>query len=247
MRAFLEKINKEWLDDFVYMSKYPLLDLGFNVIPFNGDDNIEDLLKHEPTKDDIIIGSVEATKSFFDFIGVTTPKYLGYPSSLKKFIGRNITETTIAEIKNQYPFFVKPKNEVKLFTGSLVESDKQFDILKKYMGAYDSLEVFLSDPINIESEYRCFVHKGKLKGIQYYLGDYRIYPDYKVIEEMINSYDNSPIAYTLDVAVTDEGQVVLIEVNDMWAIGSYGFDSKEYVEMTINRLREIINGDFKPH
>lgn len=28
----------DWLDDFVYQSKYRLIDLGFKTIPFNGDD-----------------------------------------------------------------------------------------------------------------------------------------------------------------------------------------------------------------
>jgi len=40
-------------------------------------------------------------------------------------------------------------------------------------------------------------------------------------------YKESPVAYTLDVGVNN-GQTSLVEVNDMWAIGSYGFDSKIY-------------------
>ena len=36
MRAFLEKIQNEWLDDFVYASKQPLINLGIDVIPFDG-------------------------------------------------------------------------------------------------------------------------------------------------------------------------------------------------------------------
>ena len=38
MKAFLGKINNEWLDDFVYMSRFPLEERGYKVIPFDEDD-----------------------------------------------------------------------------------------------------------------------------------------------------------------------------------------------------------------
>ena len=38
MIAYLEKINGEWLDDFVYMSKEPLKALDFQIKEFDGDD-----------------------------------------------------------------------------------------------------------------------------------------------------------------------------------------------------------------
>jgi hypothetical protein len=56
---------------------------------------------------------------------------------------------------------------------------------------------------------------------------------------MIKDYKSANVAYTLDVGITDDGSTKLVEVNDMWAIGSYGFNAKDYVRMTIDRFQEI--------
>ncbi|MCB1712961.1 MAG: hypothetical protein KDH96_10945 [Candidatus Riesia sp.] len=69
MRAFLEKINDDWLDDFVFMSKYPLMERGYDVVPFDGDD-LDFFDKVRPTKEDICIGSVQVTEAFFSAIDI---------------------------------------------------------------------------------------------------------------------------------------------------------------------------------
>lgn len=83
-----------------------------------------------------------------------------------------------------------------------------------------------------------------MNGIQWYAGDFKIFPDIAIIENMIKSYKSANVSYTLDVGVMNYGNsslttTTLIEVNDMWAIGSYGFDGKKYVRMTIDRFQEI--------
>ena len=60
-----------------------------------------------------------------------------------------------------------------------------------------------------------------------------------MIEDMISSYKSSNCAYTLDVGVMEHGSTVLIEVNDMWAIGSYGMNAKDYTLACVRRMREI--------
>ncbi len=79
-----------------------------------------------------------------------------------------------------------------------------------------------------------------------------MFPDVDTIQNMVNDFKNCPVSYTLDVGVTrlkDElgyaehqgfiHQTVLVEINDLWAVGSYGFNSKDYVRMTIDRFQEI--------
>ena len=240
MRAFLEKSDIDYLDDFVYSSKYPLLDRGIDIVDFNGT-NLNNLLKHNPTKEDILIGSVQACEEFFKFINITPPKYLGYPDSIKSYLKRNISDCKFSDLTyDRLPVFIKPKNEVKLFTGMLIPDSKSLDFVTTYYKEINSnTEIYTSEPIEILSEYRCFVHKSKLMGIQYYLGDFTIFPDVSVINSIITDYIDSPISYTLDIGVNNDG-TFLIEVNDMWAIGSYGFDNKQYVQMTIDRFREIV-------
>ncbi len=240
MRAFLEKNDLgEWIDDFVYMSKYKLMDLGIEVIPFNGDD-LKTLERLRPTTKDVIIGSVQATELFFELCGVQIPNYLGYPETLYKYLHRKVEVVKFKELDGKpFPYFVKPKNGVKSFTGSIVQNETQKKLLVSFDNVVDDTELYLSEPIDFITEYRCFVHKGELKGIQYYFGDFRQFPNVETIESMIRDYTNSNISYTLDVGVTDSGVTALVEVNDMWAIGSYGFDAKTYVRMCIDRLIQI--------
>jgi hypothetical protein len=250
MKAYLEKHGKEWLDDFVYMSREPLERLGFKIVPFDGAD-LDDFFDRQPLKDDdVIVGSVEATTRFFKELGIEIPTYLGYPEELRMYMGRGLDECKLGDIDRDYPYFVKPSVDVKLFTGDIIESSSSMDFLKEYCGNInDDTMVYVSPVIDIKSEFRCFVFEGELRGIQFYQGDFKILPDVGKIQEMIRSWKDSPVAYTLDVGVADIPQngeynnTILVEVNDMWAIGSYGFDSKEYSLMCVRRMRQIINNN----
>jgi hypothetical protein len=258
MRAFLETVElvkgskKDYFDDFVYVSKYPLLNLGVEVIDFDGSD-LKSLDKYDfNLKNDIIIGSVEATDTFFKKCGIKTPSYLGYPEELKhtKFLHREIKETSYftADKILPYPFFIKPVLDVKLFTGSLCESKKQLDLVKFFEPRVtNETMVYISEPMDFLSEYRCFVHKKQLVGIKHYAGDFYRFPDIASIQNMIQAYKNCPVSYTLDVGIFKNNiytgpknyTTALVEVNDFWAIGGYGLDGKIYVRMTIDRFQEI--------
>lgn len=240
MKAFLEKHGPEWLDDFVYISNMPLQRLGVEVIAFDGSDLKGFLERTHFGPDDIVIGSVEAVSASFEARGMKCPDYLGYPDSLEPFLRRKIERMKYKEISLPYPFFVKPAVDVKQFTGSLVENQRQANILLDFMGCSMGTEVFVSEPIEFASEYRCFVHKGELKGIQWYAGDFTTFPNLYEIHKMIKAYKDAPIAYTLDIGIINGTNInALVEVNDMWAIGSYGFNGADYVRMTIDRFQEI--------
>lgn len=255
MRAFLEKIEKDYLDDFVFVSKYQLQNLDIEVIDFDGL-NLSSLDKYKPNlKTDIIIGSVEATNYFFNLCGSKIPSYLGYPNELKKYLGRTVFSTQVKDLSLLFPYFIKPKDDVKLFTGTLVENEKQLKIFKEQYPVTSETKLFLSSPVKFISEYRCFVHKGVLKGIQWYSGDFKIFPDVSIIENMIKDFKNAPVSYTIDVGVINDTDkylrshlnTLLVEINDMWAIGSYGFSAKDYVRMTIDRFQEINKNNIPIH
>ncbi|HWY34237.1 MAG TPA: hypothetical protein VNX68_06290 [Nitrosopumilaceae archaeon] len=132
MRAFLETVEGDYLDDFVYISKYQLRNLGIEVIDLDGN-NLKSIEGYHPNlRTDIIIGSVEASNAFFTACGTELPKYIGYPEELKKYLGRTISETTFGEINHPYPYFIKPRTSVKLFTGSLIESEKSYNFMRDF-------------------------------------------------------------------------------------------------------------------
>ncbi len=250
MRAFLERIEKEWLDDFVYLSVQPLKDLGVEIIPFDGT-NMNKFKQFEFEADDIVIGSVEATLIFFESQGKNL-KYLGYPEELYKHLWRDIKTTSYftADKMMPYPFFIKPAIDIKLFTGSLCENEKQLKLIQFLeQKVTNETLVYISEPIDFLSEYRCFVHKRQLVGIKHYTGDFFRFPDIGVINQMILEYKDCPISYTLDVGIYKNNiytgpkaySTALVEVNDFWAIGGYGLDGKTYVRMLIDRFQEIKN------
>lgn len=240
-KAYLEQIGGQWLDDFVYMSQEPLKRMDFEIVPFDGDD-MENTLTCRPLdiEKDVCIGSVQATTEFLKACGIDVPEYLGYPKELQPFLGRRIIETVFEDVhRHEYPVFIKPAKGVKKFTGCLIEHGGQLGMLRDFDKVEDFDPVYLSQPVDFVSEYRCFVHEGELKGIQFYLGDFRVFPNVSVIDAMINEYTQANCAYTLDVGVTKGGATLLVEVNDMWAIGSYGFDARTYALMCVRRMREI--------
>jgi hypothetical protein len=247
MKAYLEKCDKEWFDDFVYTARQPLEDRGFTIVPFDGTFLEEFIEKTSFDKNDIIVGSVEATKAFWSAVGIEVPKYIGYPKSLGSFYGRKIYKGKFGDIKlDDLPIFIKPSDGVKEFTGFVLEKISTLrDINLYYPEVNSDTEIYISEVVDIISEYRCFVHKNKLVGIKHYDGDFTKFPNISIIESMIDKYKNdSPISYTLDVGIisktnTTNYETILIEINDFWAIGGYGLDGKTYVRMLIDRFQEI--------
>lgn len=240
MKAYLEKVNNEWLDDFVYISRYPLENMGFDIISFDGNDFCDNLIKFNFTKDDIMIGSVESTVKFFNFLNIKIPEYIGYPKELSKYYNRNIELIFFKDLKNDFPYFIKPAKEIKLFTGDIISNKNSINFLKDFYDVKNDTLLYKSNIIDIDSEYRCFVFKNELKGIQFYNGDFKLYPNIDIINNIIKDYKNPNVAYTLDVGINNKKDTFLIEINDMWAIGSYGFNSKLYTKMCVHRMREII-------
>jgi hypothetical protein len=62
------------------------------------------------------------------------------------------------------------------------------------------------------------------------------------VEEVVRNYKPSPVAYGVDVGVTNNGQNFVIEANDGCNLGNYGLDSIHYGEMIIARWVEIVGG-----
>lgn len=231
-------VGGEYLDDFIYTAVEPLIQRGFKII------KVENNFQNEqPQINDVCVGSVEFTCEFFNRIGIKIPKPLGYPKELNEFFARKIDKRLLSSIiPKEYPIFIKPTT-TKFFTGSVVQKPEHLDLL--FLGIpkdtydRDTLEVFTSEPINIVSEYRAFVHHGKVVGLKHYAGDYMRFIKPALIGKVIRKFERPPVAYTVDVGLTDTEKTILIELNDFWALGGYGLDGKTYVRCLIDRFNEI--------
>lgn len=124
----------------------------------------------------------------------------------KNWTGRTVINGTEKDIIGER--FVKSNDKIKSFTEICKTAPE---------GNYQ-----ISDLINIESEWRAFVYEGKLVGLQNYSGEFDIFPNVDKIKAMINAYKTQPIAFTLDVAISNN-DTVIIEVHDFFSCGLYGF------------------------
>lgn len=241
MRAFIEKINGEWLEEFCYISKQALIDRGYTIVPFDGDDMERSLVtKNINREKDICIGSVQATNKFFELCGIEPPTYLGYPEQLKKYLGRSIELTTFGELDMNFPYFVKPATDVKLFTGDVVDKPTHLEYLEKFDNCKSDTKLYKSELVEFVTEYRVSVSQGKIYGMKHYKGDWMKFIDPLVIDNMIKDFTDCPSAFSLDVGLTDDGRTLLVEVNDYWALGSYGLEGKDYALLCARRMREIL-------
>jgi hypothetical protein len=109
----------------------------------------------------IPVGSVEFVSNYLSEIHgiVVSPKNI--PEELFKFCSRKIINGTEMDINSKK--FFKSNDQIK----GLVEINDSAPA-----GNYQ-----ISDIIEIDSEWRSFVYKGKLVGLQNYSGDFTIFPN----------------------------------------------------------------------
>ena len=102
-----------------------------------------------------------------------------------------------------------------------------------------------SEVVDIDSEWRVFVFKNEIQHIANYSGDCLRFPDKDVIQVMVQAMSETrwqtPVAYTLDVGVSDRGTFP-IEVHRFFSCGLYGFaDYKVLPKMLSQCWYQMIN------
>lgn len=180
-----------------------------------------------------------------EFVFEYTEKYHGIKKEKIKPI--NVPK----ELSFQIPFMKRKgwemeKKEIpigihaeKLFIKSATKYKGYTDIIKSLENVPDDY-YFVTEAIEIESEWRVFVHRGEMVGLQNYSGDFASFPDVSQIKYMIEAYKSSPVSYTLDVGINNEGTFI-IEVHPFVSCGLYGFsDYKILPNMFIEGYKYFI-------
>jgi hypothetical protein len=175
---------------------------------------------------------------------IIEPCNITYPDALQTHLKRRI-------IKNdtlRYNTFIKPC-KTKLFTGFVLKSVNDYDEhdLEQFLKllSIKECDTWNSELIEeLKAEYRFYILENEIIGYGRYDDgpDEWEMPDIEYVKQMIKDYYNSPIAYTLDVGVSNIGNV-LIEANDAWAIGLYKgtMDIDSYVKFLDARWKQIKN------
>lgn len=207
-------------------------EMGFEIKPFCSREQL-----NTAAKEDVVVGYVQTVREQLKKFGIPIPE-LDYPAELNKYLGRRIWKDTINHINchpELWPVFVKPVED-KRFTGVLVSSTK--DLIG--CGNEDGdAAVYCSEPISFRAEWRCFVKYGRILDIRRYKGNWKNIPDYSLMENAVTDYTNAPKGYAIDFGYTSDGRTLLLEVNDGYALGSYGLFPLDYAKLLSARWAEL--------
>jgi hypothetical protein len=186
---------------------------------------------------DIVVGYVGIVANRLRELHFTVPVF-DYPDELSKYLGRKMWRSTINTINSHpemWPVFVKSEENKKI-TGVLVQAPKD---LEGCGDCYSDEVVLCSEPIELVTEWRCFVRYGHILDVRHYKGDWRTYLDFRVVEQAVKDFVTAPAGYAMDMGLTKEGKTVLIEVNEGYALGSYGLFYVDYAKLLSARWAEL--------
>jgi hypothetical protein len=215
---------------------------GYDVQLFN-DEELPELLKSgKINRETPVLAGIPIMDAIFEYLKVNKPVVPYYPLGLIEHLGRSVCKLTLQNairrvLNTGQKLFIKPlEEEKKTFNGFIAE---KFEDFFPVVTIPQDCTVWTSSVIDFTSEYRCFVYDGAVLDMRHYKGSWRNFPNASVIDNMIRSYANPPIAYSLDVGVTSDGYTKLVECNDATSLGCYGLDKVYYGKMLIARWKEI--------
>lgn len=241
--VYVQKAGGEFINETAYSMWNGCRLLGVHVEPFE-EKNFEHVTL---TKQTLVHGYVRTVKNALKSLGIDepVPRVDGAPPpELLPYYGRNIWTSTMGEIRQRWAedkhLFIKPLYAHKAFTGH-VTSGAISDLIQT-ASFPDDFEVLCSEPVEFIVEYRLFVHNGIIVDCRRYRGDYRRLVDIDTTAlACVQAYKGAPVAYSLDLGLTDDGRTLVVEVNDAFALGGYGMPAIPYAQMVIDRWVQMVN------
>lgn len=196
----------------------------------------------------LVVGEVPMVELALRKLGVEVPGDHSYPEALRPFLLRRVWPSTLRDVRralldeDHQPMFVKPRDRLKRFTGKVLGHAGDLASLHPVSGA---AEVWCSEIVKFVSEHRVFVIDGAIVGIRHYDGDASIALDGEAVERAIavwTASGDAAAAYGIDFGVLADGQTALIELNDGYALGSYGLPEGVYSDLLIRRWLQLTRG-----
>lgn len=188
----------------------------------------------------VIYGNMGFAEKAISRLGYHKRAIAHVPDDLLPYAGRSVEKVPLREAlerRHTESIFIKPIPERhKQFNG--LTFDNPYDIYQLANYPDDEL-VLLSPKINIVSEWRGFVFKDELLDAKNYKGDFRVIPNYSKIEPFLNTWNERPIAWSCDFGVTDKGETIIVECNDVMSLGWYNLTPMYVGSMLVARWEEI--------
>jgi hypothetical protein len=233
-RIFVQSIHGMPWGTSAASAVFGFQDMGAEIVPFSVDEGIP-----KGTAEDMVVGGVGSVRHRLHELGCAVPS-IDYPESLQSFLGRKVGRTTINAVSDHpesWPVFVKPVEE-KRFTGRLVKSAHD---LIGCGTCGENPEVFCSEPVSFVAEWRCFVLRGQILDVRRYRGAWDQPLDPAIVRSAIHAYDDAPQGYAADFGLAEDGRTLLVEVNDGYALGSYGLEPHAYAHLLAARWYELVS------
>ncbi len=236
MKSFVKVNNGTFPNLNFYMAWEGFNTMGYETVLFEEKD-IDTL---DITPETPVFAGVNIFRKVIDKLGVNYPPFDCYPKVLNPYYRRTIVESTLGEERRKFndnpiPVFVKPIKP-KEFIGDVWKSCLN---LIPLANKSDDIPCYVCEPIDIQSEFRVYVHDGDIIGVKHYYGDWEKVPSREFIKQIVKTYKPCPVAYGIDIGVNDYYGFV-IEVNDGCNLGNYGIDAIHYGEMIVSRWFEIM-------
>ncbi len=185
----------------------------------------------------LFVGSVEFMREVFKRINLLDVRLPA--NSNRKHQVMTLREAQIVWRAAGQKLFIKPV-EIKLFTGLVLDG-----VVHSCLdGLPEDTKVMAYEPFDspIISEWRFYIHNHQVVDGHNYSGDcFKIPFAGNVLNVVAANKDTFPCAYTIDMAVLQDESNVVVEFNDMWAIGNYGMPNFLYLRLLKDRYFEIIS------
>ncbi|WP_051293845.1 ATP-grasp domain-containing protein [Pseudoduganella violaceinigra] len=195
----------------------------------------------ELTGEMLVVGGVPIIQKALSKLGIPFPSLPSLPPPLGEYAKRRIWEATLKDVRELVDsgkaVFIKPAaNKLKQFPGHVI---RNYADLAVTAGIDGGTSVVCADVLEMTSEYRVYVTNGAVVGCKHYWGDFRKFPDFSFIDSTVAAFDQAPRGFAIDFAVLSNGETALIEVNDGFALGSYGLQPMLYAALLEARWREL--------
>lgn len=242
--------NGEYHSTNIAHAVFGFKELGAEIIKYNTIDEIYDKVQ----RDDIVLDYINQSLTIFDKFGVH-PELPDYPDVLKPYLGRKIWKDTIDSINSnpdKWGIFVKPVKD-KAFTGKVIRNTKD---LIGCGSCYENYDVYCSDVVDIQREWRGFIYYDKLIDLRPYNGDWHHTYNSLIIDEIMDAFiqwEDRPMACSLDFAVISRKikrlrngmyvtvpETIFLEANDAYALGNYGLNHVLYAKMISARWSQLL-------
>ncbi len=199
------------------------------------------------TRHTLVAGDIPVVYGALKQIGVEPPATNDYPASLEPFLRRRMWRSTVGRARDllygcgSQPFFAKPADRMKRFTGRVFESPEDARAIASVSGG---TAVVCSEVVEWVSEHRVYVVKGEIVGMRHYSGDPTARLDGDSVRTAVALFTESgdaPAGYGIDFGLLASGETALVEVNDGFSLGSYGLASGLYMDLIVARWEELMS------